>query len=61
MSGIQLLKTIVGSHAHGLSTAQSDKDFRSVYITPTSDLLKVAGPYKGTSWIEGESDLGIRK
>src|SRR3990167_2349257 len=40
---IEILRCIVGSHAHGLATPESDKDYRSVYIISTSELLKVGG------------------
>lgn len=57
MDKITILKVLVGSYAHGLSTAESDQDFRSVYVTPTSQLLVLnAPPYKGTSWQEGETE-----
>ncbi len=53
----QILKVLVGSHAHGLARPDSDYDYRGVYVTPTSDLLKLGkGGYKGTHWVEGESE-----
>lgn len=52
-----ILKCVVGSYAHGLATEKSDIDYRTVYVTPTSELLKLGvGPYKGTTWIEGETE-----
>jgi predicted nucleotidyltransferase len=55
MSKTEILKVLVGSHAHGLATEESDKDYRGVYIFATSDLLRVDAPiYKGTHWIESE-------
>ena len=54
-----LLKVLVGSHAHGLATEQSDRDFRSVFVTPTSQLLAIGGGgYNPTSWIEGDKSQG---
>lgn len=34
-----LLRTIVGSHAHGLATERSDRDYREVFYVPTRELL----------------------
>lgn len=56
MKKIDLLKTIVGSQAHGLATPNSDFDYRGVFVIPTSDLLKLGGNIKTTSWIEGNDD-----
>lgn len=53
----EILRTLVGSRAYGLATDDSDWDYRSVYITPTSELLKLGvGAYKGTHWTEGEKE-----
>lgn len=52
----QILKVIVGSQAHGLATPESDYDYRGVFINPTSDILKLGGDIKHTSWIEGKDD-----
>lgn len=52
-----ILKTIVGSQAHGLAGPGSDFDYRGVYVIPTSELLKVGiSPAKHTAWIEGKED-----
>ena len=57
MRKLFILKTLVGSNAHGLATESSDLDYRGVYITPTSDLLKLnGGAYKGVHWIEADED-----
>lgn len=50
----QILKTIVGSVAHGLTTPTSDTDYRSVYVLPTEEILSLGFNYKGTHWEEGE-------
>lgn len=34
-----LLRTLVGSHAHGLATERSDRDYREVFYVPTRELL----------------------
>jgi len=36
-----LVTALVGSHAHGLDRENSDKDYRSIYIKPTSDILSL--------------------
>lgn len=53
---VQILKVIVGSQAHGLATPESDYDFRGVFAVPTSQILKLGGYTKNTSWIEGKDD-----
>lgn len=54
---IQILKTIVGSQAHGLATKLSDYDFRGVFVIPTQEILKIGGEdLQHTSWIEGKED-----
>lgn len=53
---IQILKVIVGSQAHRLATANSDFDYRGVFIYKTSDILGIAPPADQTSWIEGKED-----
>lgn len=52
----QILKVIVGSVAHGLSTPESDIDYRGVFVVSTSELLKLGNTAKTTSWIEGKDD-----
>ena len=53
---IEILKVLVGSHAHGLASKDSDFDYRGVFVTPTSELLKLGGNTKTTNWVEGEED-----
>ena len=57
MTKIEMLRILCGSHAHGLATKDSDKDFRSVYITPTSEILSLnCGSEKGNHWVEKQTD-----
>lgn len=51
-----ILKVLVGSHAHGLADKYSDKDYRGVYVLPTSEVLSLGYRYKGTDWMEGKAD-----
>ena len=51
-----ILKVVVGSWAHGLATPESDHDYRGVFVTPTSELLKINGSSKTTHWVEGKED-----
>ena len=43
-----ILKVLVGSQAHGLAGPESDKDFRSVFVMPTTDMFRVGFKYQGT-------------
>lgn len=36
-----ILRTLVGSHAHGVADQDSDRDYREVFVIPTSHLLQV--------------------
>lgn len=53
---ITLLKVLVGSRANGLADENSDYDYRSVYVLPTSKILSLGYKYKGNDWIEGNED-----
>lgn len=52
----KILRVLVGSRAHGLSTPESDYDYRGVFIIPTSEMLKVGANLRKTSWVEGNDD-----
>ena len=52
----QILKVLVGSHAHGLAGPDSDRDYRGVFVIPTSELLSIGPKKDETHWIEGEQD-----
>ena len=51
-----ILKTLVGSQAHGLAGEDSDFDYRGVYVLPTSEILSLGFKYKGSDWFEGKED-----
>lgn len=51
-----ILKVQVGSNAHGLAGPESDQDFRSVFVIPTTDLFRLNFKYPATSWKQSESD-----
>jgi len=53
---LEILKTIVGSQAHGLATADSDIDYRGVFQVETSELLKIVAKHATTQWVEGKDD-----
>lgn len=54
--GKTILKVIVGSHAHGLVTPNSDIDYRGVFVQPTSEILRIGGTAKNTHAIQGIVD-----
>ncbi len=51
---IEILKTLVGSRAHGLADKDSDSDYRGVYVVPSATILSLNYKSKGTHWLEGE-------
>jgi len=53
---IDILKVLVGSHAHGLAGPNSDRDYRGVFVVPTNEILKIGGHTNETRWIEGNED-----
>lgn len=52
----QILKVLVGSHAHGLATAESDYDYRAVFVQPTSEILSLGSKAVSNQWFEGDVD-----
>ncbi len=53
---VEILRVLVGSHAHGLATPESDYDYRGVYVTPTREILSLGGKVKSTQWVEGTNE-----
>lgn len=51
-----ILKILVGSHAHGLATQDSDRDYRSVFVIPTEDMFKLGFKQPSTQWTKGQAD-----
>ena len=51
-----ILRVLVGSRAHGLSTPSSDYDWRGIFVTPTEEILKLGTRKQQTNWIEGKED-----
>lgn len=52
----EILKTIVGSQAHGLAEENSDTDYRGVYVCSTKEFFKLGAKIKGSHWMEGETE-----
>ena len=52
----QIMKVLVGSHAHGLATPESDYDYRAVFVQPTDEILSLGTRQVGTQWAEGDID-----
>lgn len=51
-----ILKVLVGSHAHGLASDESDRDYRRVYVIPTEDMFQLGFKYPATQWTKGDGD-----
>jgi hypothetical protein len=51
-----ILKVLVGSHAHGLATPDSDRDYRSVFVIPTEDMFQLGFKPPSTQWTKGKTD-----
>ena len=51
-----ILKVLVGSRSHGLHNADSDYDYRGVFVSPTSEMHKLGVKIKNNSWFEGKED-----
>lgn len=51
-----ILKVLVGSHAHGLASDESDRDYRRVYVIPTEEMFQLGFKYPGTQWTKSDSD-----
>jgi uncharacterized protein len=51
-----ILKVLVGSHAHGLASGESDRDYRRVYAIPTEKMFQLGFKYPATQWTKGAGD-----
>lgn len=51
-----ILKSLVGSRAHGLHREDSDWDWRGVFVQRTSEILSLNYKTKATQWLEGDED-----
>jgi uncharacterized protein len=51
-----ILKVLVGSHAHGLASEKSDRDYRRVYVIPTEEMFHLGFKYPATQWTKGDTD-----
>lgn len=51
-----ILKVLVGSRAHKLHNSDSDYDWRGVFVTPTSEIVKLGAKYKPNNFLEGKED-----
>ncbi|GJL58536.1 MAG: hypothetical protein NPIRA03_13930 [Nitrospirales bacterium] len=51
-----LLKVLVGSHAHGLASDESDRDYRRVYVIPTEEMFQLGFKYTGSQWTKNNGD-----
>ncbi len=51
-----ILKVLVGSHAHGLASDESDRDFRRVYVIPTEEMFQLGFKYPASQWTKGDGD-----
>lgn len=52
----EILKTLVGSRAHGTYLPDSDYDFRGVFVDDVENFLSPFRDVKNNSWIEGVKD-----
>ncbi|MDR4458921.1 MAG: nucleotidyltransferase domain-containing protein [Nitrospirales bacterium] len=51
-----ILKVLVGSHAHGLASDESDRDYRRVYVIPTEEMFQLGFKYPGSQWTKDNGD-----
>ncbi len=51
-----ILKVLVGSHAHGLASEESDRDYRRVYVIRTEDMFQLGFKYPASQWTKGDGD-----
>lgn len=54
--GVEILRVLCGSRAYGLHNENSDYDYHSVYLVPTSRLLTIDSEVKAVQKMEGDED-----
>ncbi len=52
----EILRVLVGSRAHGIADEESDYDYRSVFIYPTAEILRLGPKLTETGWVEGTTE-----
>lgn len=54
--GQTILQVLVGSQAHGLAGAESDADYRRVFVIPTVDMFRLDFKMPGARWTKSGAD-----
>ena len=57
MSSVEIVRSLVGSRAHGLHREDSDYDWRGIFVQPTSEILSLGYKPHPIQWIEGKEDF----
>jgi hypothetical protein len=52
----KILKVLVGSQAHGLAGPESDADYRSVFVMPTTEMFRLGFKYSGVQMTKEAAD-----
>ncbi len=55
-SPYKILKVLVGSQAHGLAGPESDADYRSVFVMPTTEMFRLGFKYSGVRMTKEAAD-----
>lgn len=54
--GYEILRVLCGSRAYGLNDENSDYDYHSVFVVPTSRLLRIDSPVRASSSVGDSED-----